>query len=206
MYRNMIYVNPREHNLYEEYVALDKHVDFAKQMFYLNRLGHNILSQIDNSKGYKLRKANKNDDIYIAYVTIMNTIKPRKSLCNNIFSSLLYYLDELLFIDVYSLSSFVIEDGEFAVEKIYYNQGEWIKDDDSSHVVSYEIEKTCGLTDKDRQVVAVFFELYEKLINNIKEYVTDTYDKKLKIRKKVLRIIAKISFKHKKASDTIKKN
>lgn len=196
-----MYMSTQAHNFYEEYVALDKHIEFSRQMFYLNRLGHNILHEIDRCKGYKLRKANKNEAVYITYVTILNTIKPRKSLCNNIFSSLLYYLDELLFIDVYSLTSFVMEDGEFAIEKVYYNQGDWMKDD--VEMPTYEIESISSLTGKDSEIMKVFFDLYEKLINDIKEYVINTYDKKLKIRKKVLRIIAKISVKHKTAMDTM---
>lgn len=189
-------------NNYEEYTRLEKHLNLSKQLLKVSIAGKDVLSLLERTMGIKLKRSKLKDDIYRVFATITHTIKPRKSLCNNMFSSMIYYLDEVMYREVQHLDYFFIEDYCYSINKVYYNPREWIDDEDTAPSTGDDD----NISDEEIiQCIAAFFENYEALLDIIKDH-TAYMIKSDKLKKKLYRVISKIRTKHKAARDILREN
>lgn len=174
---------------YNEYEKVEKHIDYSRSFHSLNHKGWRLLKEMEAKKNINGRKkmlANVNNIHHL----IGNIVKP-KSLCNNLYSSLLYYLDELLFMDVLAINTFVIEDDVFPLSYVYFNTIDWIHEDYNEFV----LDKGVAINDTEAHLLNCFIDDYEYFILRVQEDVLNSDYYKTKdgmIVRKIKRIINRL--------------
>ena len=174
---------------YNEYAKVEKHIGYSCSFHSLNHRGWRLLREMElkkNINGRKKMLANVNNIHHI----IGNIVKP-KSLCNNLYSSLLYYLDELLFMDVLTINTFVIEDDVFPLSYVYFNTIDWIHEDYNDFV----LDKGVFINDTEAHLLNCFIDDYESFILGIQGDVLSSEYYKTKdgmIVRKIKRIINRL--------------
>jgi hypothetical protein len=174
---------------YNEYENVEKHISYSRSFHALNHKGWRLLKEMEAKKNINGRKkmlANVNNIHHL----IGNIVKP-KSLCNNLYSSLLYYLDELLFMDVLTINTFVIEDDVFPLSYVYFNTIDWIHEDYNDFV----LDKGICINETEAHLLNCFIDDYENFILGVQEDVLNSDYYKAKdamIVKKIKRIINRL--------------
>jgi hypothetical protein len=187
---------------YEEYTRLEKHLNLSRLLHGVSYKGMEALAMLGKTHNIKLKRSKLKNDIYKVFATITHTIKPRKSLCNNIFSSMVYYMDEVMFREVQHLDNFFIEDYCYSLNKVYYNPREWleegeqlVRDDQASDTTDEEV----------LHMLTNFFDTYDAMLDDIRDHVGYMH-KSDKLKKKIFRVISRIRTKHKAALDILREN
>ena len=169
---------------YNEYEMIERHIDYSRMLTLINSRGKLIIQQLEKQKNINGRKKLLSN-IYNVSNLITNVIKPR-SLCNNLFSSLVYYLDELLFTEVVGRNKFIIEDDEYPLYYVYFNTDEWIQD---SGIDNFVLDKCVYINDTESILINCFLDDYEYFLIKIEKYMKD---KDSIISRKIIRITARL--------------
>jgi hypothetical protein len=162
---------------YQEYGCVEKHIRYAKRLQSISEKGKRFLNEIETKKRVGGRKKYQGDT-YFVYNLLENIVKPRIVLCNNLYSSLLFYLDEMLFYEVRGINSFVIEDDTFPLSFIYFNQCEWNPDVGQTHEFCLDNEPL--LSDTEAALLGTLLRDYETFLQDI---LQDLIASKAPIRK-----------------------
>jgi hypothetical protein len=148
---------------YSEYEKVEKHMNYSRSFHSLNHTGWRLLKEMEVKKNINGRKKMLGSVNNIHHL-ITNIVKP-KSLCNNLYSSLLFYLDELLFMDVLMINTFVIEDDVFPLSYVYFNTIDWIHEDYDEFV----LDKGITINDTEAHLLNCFIDNYEQFILTVQE-------------------------------------
>lgn len=174
---------------YSEYEKIEQHIDYSERLYFINCQGKHILNEIEKKKNINGKKKLLWNVGYI-YNTIENIVK-KKALCNNSYTSLIHYLDELLFLEVKTYNKFVIEDDSFPLSYVYFNQHEWIKVFHQNFI----LDSIPFITILDAMLINCFVDDYEELILELEDSLKrKTYydDDDPKLRKKIFKNIKRL--------------
>jgi hypothetical protein len=172
---------------YEEYTILEKHLEFSESIFNINTFGHYILSEIKDSKmEYGLFKDNL---VETTFSTITNIIKAKISGTCTLMNELMCFLDEMLFVEVENVSSFYIDDAEFAITQVYYGQAEWL---DARDQQKFKFTKDKPIfIEGEIMILMCFVNDYLSILDKIQEHI-DTRHVKYSTHVKALKLITRI--------------
>lgn len=173
---------------YDEYNQIEKHIYYAKQLYIINKIGKHILHEIERKKNINGRKkllAN----VYNVYHKLDTIIKP-KVLCNNVFSSLMYYLDELLFLEVKNLNTFVIEDDTYPLSYLYFNCDDWVTEE----IQEFNLDSSFVLNYSEAMLISCYLDTYEGFIMTLESDIKTPYymDMDQRLIKKLIRIFTRL--------------
>jgi len=174
---------------YDDYSKIEKHIKISELLFIIDKKGKYLLSQIKDKKYVKKKKSGNvilNDNmtkIYNIFVSILNIRKfiPR------LYFTLQYYLDELLLEEHKDINTFFIEDNEYELTKLYFNQIAWILDQD---IQEYQLDIGVDFNINESMFIVCFLREYEDVLLFIENYIIEI--KMNKIKQKLLNTIIKI--------------
>lgn len=169
---------------YNEYEMIERHIEYSRLLTIINLRGKLIIQQLEKQKNINGRKKLLGN-VYDVYNSIANIIKPR-SLCNNLFSSLVYFLDELLFTEVVGRNRFIIEDDEYPLYYVYFNTDEWLHD---TAIDSFVLDRCVFINDTESLLINCFLDDYEYLLIMIEKYIKINDST---ISRKILRITSRL--------------
>lgn len=169
---------------YNEYEMIERHIEYSRMLTQINSRGKLIIQQLEKQKNINGKKKLLSN-IYNISNLIANVVKPR-SLCNNLYSSLVYYLDELLFMEVIGRNKFIIEDDEYPLYYVYFNTDEWIQD---SGIDNFVLDKCVYINDTESLLINCFLDEYECFLINIEKYMKA---KDSTISRKIIRITTRL--------------
>lgn len=172
---------------YNQYEKIEQHIEYSRLLSTINSKGKLLLKEIEKQKNINGKKKLLGN-VYNVYHLIANIIKPR-SLCNNLYSSLIYYLDELMFLEVSGLNSFIIEDDEYPLYYIYFNTDDWMRD---NTIDPFVLDNCVYINDTESILIGCFIDEYESLLINIEKYIYLKGHKDSMIAKKLLRISSRL--------------
>jgi len=185
-------INPFDE--YSEYSKIESHLDFSRQLFLIDKKGKNILIQLELKK-FERKKRNGGfifkpdiDKVYTNLINILNVKKYRPRL----YYTLQFYMDELLFNEVPKFNKFFIEDSEYDLTKVYFDQEAWISNQD---IQDYQLDKGNDININEAMCFVCFLREFEDLLFSIQEYVNDLNEKRLK--RIITKTITRIRYKHK---------
>ena len=181
---------------YNEYMRIENHMGFSKRLHDISIRGSHYLREIEIKKRIGGRKRYETV-VYGLYHLLQNIIKPRVVLCNNLYSSLIYYLDEMLFYEVRQTDNFMIEDDKYPLSFVYFNNAEWNPDNDK--VQTFSLDHSTSISDNEAALLIMLLQDYETLLQDLLQDFTiekKTSRKKdkpyNKIYTKVMRIISRL--------------
>ena len=151
---------------YREYEVIERHLAYSQRLHHITYQGQRILREIELKKNINGKKKLLWNVQYM-YHLIENIVK-QKPLCNNNYSSLIHYIDELLFLEVRTYNTFTISDETYPLSYIYFHQHEWIQDD--YHTFILDTHPT--ITELDAMLINCFIDEYEELLLEIEDSLT----------------------------------
>lgn len=177
---------------YTEYDKIESHMELSRTMFLIDKKGKHILSQFDLKKFERKKRTGANvfsedvNKIYTTLVTILNVNKfsPR------LYISLQHYMEELLFREVSNHTKFYIEDDEFELTRLYFDQSSWIRDQD---IQPFQLDTSPVLDSSESMCLVCFLKEYEDFLFTIEEYIRDINENK--IVNELLKTIRRIKIK-----------
>jgi hypothetical protein len=162
---------------YKEYTIIEEHLCFSKSLHDLNTKGKRILQEIEKRKYYERKKR------YIGFTyevyNILNTILKPRVLSNNIYSSMLYFLDELLFLQVKETKDFFIEDEHYPLTYVYFNHDAWMYTD----VQDFSMDNGHTLTETEALLLNAYIEEYENFALNLEKYLVSLLEDMANVKK-----------------------
>jgi hypothetical protein len=176
---------------YQEYDIVEKHLYFSKKLNNLNYKGRRLMYELEVKKRLTNSK-NKFIPLVKETFGILTTITKPKSLCNNIYSSLLHFLDELLFMQVKTTDIFIIGDDEYPLSYIYFNHSEWIDDENQD----FMLDDDPNINDLEALLINCYIDEYELVSLEIETFLVDIMKEywyvDRKMFKKMLRLLSKL--------------
>lgn len=172
-------------NDYTEYVNIERHLAYSRRLSFLNYVGRRIMQEIESKKNINGRKKLL-PIVYYLHHTLGTIVKPRV-LCNNLYSSLLYYLDELLFHEVKTLNTFVIEDESYPLSFVYFNTDDWSTEEHQGFV----LDKGVIINESEAHLINSFIEDYETFVLELEGEIA-TMGRDERLTRKLTRIIARL--------------
>lgn len=139
--------------IYEEYNHIEKHIGYAQKLAYLNAQAKQFISEIEIQKAYKPKRFL--GIVHVIYHFLQMLTKP-----SHLFASIIYNLDELLFYEVKSRDSFVIEDDEYPLSYVYFNTESWY----NINTRQYKLEHTHFFDESEAALLSCFIDDYEHFI------------------------------------------
>lgn len=153
---------------YDEYEKVETHISYSKRLQEINDRGLRYLKEIEERKRVNGRKR-YDRHVSILYHLLENVIKPRVMLCNNLYSSLLYYLDEMLFYEVRSINEFVIEDDVYPLSFVYFNNSDW--NPQVGPLQAFTLEDATHINDSEAALLMTLLQDYDILLQDLLVYV-----------------------------------
>ena len=177
---------------YSDYEKIETHLDFSRTMFLIDKKGRHILKEFDEKKYERKKRSGTNvfteeiTKIYNNLVAILNVnrFSPR------LYISLQHNMEEILFKEVHTYGKFYIEDEEYELTRLYFDQSSWIK---NQEIQCFELDKGPVLDATEAMCLVCFLKEYEDFVFSIEEYVRDTVDERLK--SEVSKITRRLRFK-----------
>lgn len=173
---------------YNEYEKIEQHMFYARRLNAINSTGKRILQQMDEKKRMPGRK--KLLEYVFAISQMIETIVKPHVLCNNLYSSLIFYMDELLFFEVRNLNSFVVEDDNYPLSYIYFNTSDW----NESEQQEFHLDQGVYINEMEAMLMNCFVDEYEEFVLSLEGDIIrlgeSASDQKL--MKKILRIITRL--------------
>jgi len=180
---------------YNEYEKIERHLRYAKRLSLLNLVGLHFVREIERTKSYKKATCCKKkmlSNVYYLFHILETLVKP-KVLHNNVYSSLLFYLDEWLFSEVRCLNHFMIEDDVYPLTSIYFNTPEWVGNHEEFRELMVCFTYGNSITQKEAGVMSMFLDIYEEFIGDLEKDVlmrlTTVLSKDSKLVHKLTRIM-----------------
>lgn len=171
---------------YREYTIIEEHIRFSRVIHEINMRGKQILQEIERKKYYERKK--RYTGITQEVYNILATITKPRVLGNNIYSSLLYFLDELLFLQVKSIDGFFIEDDQYPLSYLYFNQGEWLY----SHTQDFVLDDGAVINELEAMLINSYVDEYDNFALELGRYLETTYSTMFERDKKVIRKLRRI--------------
>lgn len=140
-------------DVYREYSNVERHIEYAKQLSYLNSQGRQLIQEIECQKPYKNKQFL--GAVHTVYHFLQTLLKP-----SPLYSCMIYYLDELLFYEVSSRDSFIIEDDEYPLSYVYFNTSAW----HNMPVKTYVLDKKHYFDELEAMLLSCFIDEYELFV------------------------------------------
>lgn len=179
---------------YSEYTKIENHIEFSRQLFLIDKKGKNILLEMELKKYERKKRTggcvfkSEADKVYTNLVHILNV----KKFSHRLYFTLQFYMDELLFKEVDTCTKFYIEDSEYELTNIYFDQLSWITNSD---IQEYQLEIGTEFNLNEAMYLTCFLRDFETLLFDIEEYISDL--KNCRLKKILLNTLSRIRYKQK---------
>lgn len=170
---------------YEEYTLIENHVHISRTLYELDRRARLFIAEMERRKGIHGRKQYERD--VQDMLSILHSLSKPKLLNHNLFSSLHYYLDDMMFSEVSEVYFFMVEDEKYPVSAIYFDKERWM---DEKWLPVPDIQHVPGITAAEGAHLLLFFSEYETLVRELEVKVGGMKDSKVKTKLK--RILTRI--------------
>lgn len=196
----------REIAFYTDYVKIESHIEISKNLFLIDKRGKHILSELDAKKCTNRRRNNTpifDDEIAIIYNNLTDVLNIRR-FSTRLYSILLNLLDQLLFHEITEYDAFFIEDKQFELTQLYFDQTCWIPNQD---IQQFSLDKSESLDAGENMCIICYIRDFEEILNRIEAYVIDSsaYSLNKNIMKAILKIRNRLNIVLDKALDTLNK-
>lgn len=157
---------------YIEYEFLDKHIQYSKELYILDKRGRHILDQLERKK--LMRRKRSGDllfcsDVKFTYDTLTD-ITNTKQFSLRLYFCLQHYLDELVFSQVKNITKFIIEDDEYKLTDLYFNQSAWNENEEIQTYDFYENNK--HLNSEEAMYINLYLFDFEEYINKLFNFIS----------------------------------
>lgn len=174
---------------YSDYEKVESHLEMSKTLFFIDKKGQHILSELQEKKVNNKKKKTFTEEVGRIYTTLIDVLNVKK-LTPRLFCDLLHVLDELVFKEVAEYEHFYIEDEQYELTKIYFGQSTWICDQDIQH---YKFMEFTYIDVNEAMYLTCYLREYENFLLTIEEYITDlNCDLKRRISQTIGRIRRKL--------------
>lgn len=179
---------------YESYTWIQQHMGISEALFSIDQQGQHLLHEIREKKNLKTTKRGVllSNDFGAIYESINDTINVRR-FKSRLYLSLQYYLDEALFIGVKEMDEkFYIEDDEYDLTKLYFDQANWIR---HNGLQKFSFLPDSNLNIEEALLIKCFFMNYNDLLGDIEKLI-GSIEGDIKCKRKMKSIIKRIRQKH----------
>lgn len=180
---------------YTEYTKIEMHLEMSRMMFMLDKKGRHILSELEDKK-YERKKRNGasvfREDVGKVYSTLVSVLNVRR-FSPRLYCIIQHYMDELLFKEVSTYNKFFVDEDEYDLTRLYYDQTAWIRDQD---IQPYKMDIGASLDITEAMCLVCFLREYEDFLFTIEEYIKDIDYTNLKtiLLKIIRRVRVKLKF------------
>ena len=167
---------------YSIYSKMEFHIELSKKMFIINEKGMHLIQEFKTKKNVRKRKNAALTIIYTNLIHVLNyhIYTPR------LYMTLKNYLDALLFNDnCNKYTKFYIDDKEYDLTRLYYDQACWIQNQD---IQRYELDEGSELDITETMCLVCFLREYEEFLFMIEDYTKQEC-------KDILKTICRIRYK-----------
>jgi hypothetical protein len=172
---------------YSDYTKIEMHLELSRMMFMIDKKGRHILSELEGKKFERKKRSGTcvfNDEVGKLYSTLVSVLNVRR-FSPRLYCVLQHYMDELLFKEVTSCDKFFVEEEEYDLTRLYYDQSSWVKNQD---IQAYKMDLCSILDTGEAMCLVCFLREYEDFLFTIEEYIKDINHTQLKnILLKILR-------------------
>jgi len=169
-----------DYNEYTEYNKIERHIQYSNALFKLTHIGKHIIQEIQSKKMQcnklqckKYDKSHIKNNIPDEVCNVLSDVIKPPSLSSNMYSSFVYFLDELLYFDAPKINYFVIEDDQYPLSFMYFNQSEWNGDHVQENLNSFVLDNNPHFSDTEALLINCFITEYISLLEDIED---DIYD------------------------------
>lgn len=154
---------------YSIYSKIEFHIELSKKMYAINQKGLHLIQEFKTKK-YARKRGDIpifNKPLAIIYTNLINILNYRVY-TPRLYMTLKNYLDALLFSDnANKYTKFVIEDKEYDLTRLYYDQDCWIQ---NQEIQRYELDKGAELDITETMCLVCFLREYEDFLFLIEDY------------------------------------
>ena len=179
---------------YTEYGKIENHMGFSKALFLIDKKGQKILDQLEAKKAARFRKNGSpvfEGDVLKVHNILSETLNVRK-FSMRLYYELLYYLEEVMFKEINDATVFFVEEEQFELTRLYFDQSSWIHDQE---VPLFEFFEGAELNIHEAMYLICFLREYEDTLLTLEDYIKGLDYKDY--RRELHRIIGAIRRKHK---------
>ena len=180
---------------------------FSRRFYEINAIGKRIMTEIETNKTVRGPRGGSKLcwPTQVTYDIISTIVKPKFLNSGNLYTSLMYFMDELLFSQVRHLNTFLIEDDTYPLSFLYFNQDEWIKDWSPQ---TFYLEHDVYFNEGDALLLLSFIDKYEYLIIDILKFACAsdkcTFAEMLPLDKRITRKLVGLSNRLKQRLNTLR--
>lgn len=182
-------------DILSEYESINKHLGISKNMHYLNMKGKFILNKLEKTKYIRKKRSGTCvflEDVHAIHNTIVKITNIHRFNKLRLYFRMQYYLDELLYKEVMTLENFQIEDDEYSLPDIYFNQELWNPLNDDDDIAIYNFKSSDKYFDIDELIFLKFyFREYKDFLFDIK-YYTEGVKNSTNVQKKLFRVFHRV--------------
>ena len=157
-------------NILLEYDKINDHLQISKDLHRINMKGKCILHQLEK-KNIRIKRTGTfvfNTEIGIVYNAIVDITNIKRFNKLRLFFCIQYYLDELLYRQVRNLDHFTIEDDEYKLPDIYFNQNLWNPIDENDLSIYNFAGNEKQFLDEEIKFIKLYFKEYTFFLDDIK--------------------------------------
>lgn len=178
---------------YSEYTKIEVHIGLSTKLSYLDKIARQYLDEIEKKKGINGRKQYEKDVQNL--INILQSLSKPRLLNHNLYSSLHYYLDDLMYSEITEIGFFMVEDAKFPLSAIYFDKQQWLQD---AVVPCITLSPTPNLTVEDAVTLYSFFLEYANFITKLRTKIEGVEN--VKIKGKISRILRRMEWRYLKGS------
>ena len=155
---------------YSIYSKIEYHIELSKRMYAINQKGLHLIQEFKTKK-YTRKKGNMpifKNPLATIYTNLLNVLNYRR-----LYMTLKNHLDALLFNDNRNkYTKFYIENNEYDLTRLYYDQECWIQNQD---IQRYELDQGADLDITETMCLVCYLREYEEFLFMIEDYTKQEY-------------------------------
>lgn len=162
---------------YELYSKIENHMSISASLYILNRQGTDILKNIYKQKiSSRIDEVPKNKDLtnIQRVYNEMEYIVNQNRVCNDIYTSLISVLDDVMFEECGELDSFFVKEDEYRLESLYYKPGSWVDELEWEEQQVFQFSNTTKFDEGECMYLLMYVNKYLNLLSKIEYEYTNT--------------------------------
>lgn len=178
---------------YSEYSKIEVHIGLSSKLSHLDKIARQYLEEIERKKGINGRKQYEKDVQNL--MNILQSLSKPRLLNHNLYSSLHYYLDDLMYFEITEIGFFMVEDEKYPLSAVYFDKQQWLRE---PVVPTSSLSPTSNITVEDAVSLYGFFVQYADFIVKVRAKIENVQNPKIK--GKISRILRRMEWRYLKGS------
>lgn len=167
---------------YEAYTQVENHMNISIALYMLNKQCLAILKSLETNKSMSKKRNTATDDLSRIYNNL-NMVVNSHRLNTDFYTTLLNYLDEVMFDDCKGVDCFYVSDESYNLECMYYNHETWIKEIEWHEMQNYRFMDGPALDIEESTYILMTLEKYSNTLKKIKNDFTKSTELHIVVRK-----------------------